>query len=210
MSLASLKQVAGINVGDRNGEEGEADRQHGDVHHENAPVMNSLREDASRPRRGLDLSQSCAGMPVPRSQVSPRNSRELEAKNYRNPIKIGPETISEALRKAGIDLDGGCCSGEAEIGADIDLCVRQEHPRQRHIKAHESRYCSGVGIVVRPELNVGRHAFDYLPAEIHVKNVVAMIAAGQAVLENINLGYQQKRKAVGQAEPDRADQAAFD
>ena len=56
----------------------------------------------------------------------------------------------EALRETGVNLHGWRHAVEAEIGADVELHVRDDDPRERHIEARLGGLDRGVIVIVRP------------------------------------------------------------
>ena len=58
--------------------------------------------------------------------------------------------LSEALREAGIDLYRWRHAVEAEIGADVELDIREDDPCQRHVEAHLGCAGNRIIVVVRP------------------------------------------------------------
>lgn len=102
-----------------------------------------------------------------------RNSRAIKGGSYRNPIKalsrFQTETQArvffaaviraalaagsfhlEALRQTGVNLHGRRYAVEAEIGADVELHVRDDDPCECHIEARLGGLDRGVIVIVRP------------------------------------------------------------
>ena len=93
-----------------------------------------------------------------RTQRSNRRDRRLAVRQAKTSDCVPPwarklariRFVSEALREAGIDLYRWRHAVEAEIGADVELHVRDDDPRERHIEAHLGGLDHGVIVIVRP------------------------------------------------------------
>jgi 4-hydroxy-tetrahydrodipicolinate synthase len=93
-----------------------------------------------------------------RTQRSNRRDRRLAVRQANTSDCVPPwarklariRFASEALREAGIDLYRWRYAVEAEIGADVELHVRDDDPRERHIEAHLGGLDRGVIVIVRP------------------------------------------------------------
>src|SRR5580704_8381571 len=122
----SLQPVAGVDVGDRHGEEDKADRQHDDVHHGNSPSdeCTTLPVDALRAPRALESNQEsnpAAQLSVHshaiRCHASHMNSRGRQPPRYRNLIKIGrTEDAYSALIKSPAICSGFFMGFDAMFG----------------------------------------------------------------------------------------------
>ena len=118
-----LKLVAGINVGDRHGEQGEPDRQHDDVHHGNAPALRihiANGRDLIARDFGVDQERAESRYSRPIScHCSRRNARGGGRAKYRNLIYVG-----DGSRPPNVPMPALCRRG---------LFPSRIHRRQAHI-----------------------------------------------------------------------------